>query len=86
MNKEAALQLYAFQKEKMAALPELIKKIPITFKGRGFEAFKEAREVEPDGPLFIGSALTKGRAWNVGHWCDVLPYKPIPDGKVYEIQ
>ena len=62
------------------------KKIPITFKGRGFEAFKEAREVQPDGPLFIGSALTKGRAWNVGHWCDVLPYKPIPDGKVYEIQ
>lgn len=59
-------------------------KVPISFKGRGLDALNEARDKSPDGPLFIGSALTKGRAWNVGHWCDVLPYQPIPDGSEYE--
>jgi hypothetical protein len=30
--------------------------------------------------LFLGSVMTQNRVWRVGHWCDVLPWAPMPDG------
>jgi len=53
------------------------------FDGRGLEALKELLETGHQGPIFVGSVMTQGRAWRIGHWCDVLPWNPIPDDIEY---
>lgn len=53
--------------------------VPINFDGRGKEALQELLSKGHQGPIFIGSAMTNRNIWRVGHWCDVLPWSPIPD-------
>jgi hypothetical protein len=53
--------------------------VPISFDGRGKEALQELLSSGHQGPIFIGSAMTNRDTWRVGHWCDVLPWSPIPD-------
>ena len=53
------------------------------FDNRGKEALDEVLAEGHQGPLFLGSIMTQGRAWRIGHWCDVLPWKPLPDGVEY---
>ncbi len=71
--------------EGLRAIPTGVKKA-VRFDGRGKEALMELIEKGHQGPLFIGSMMTTQRTWRVGHWCDVLPWKPIPDGLEYHSQ
>ena len=55
----------------------------VNFDNRGKEALEELLETGHQGPIFLGSAMTNRHSWRVGHWCDVLPWSPIPDGVEY---
>ena len=50
------------------------------FTDRGKEALQETLAGGHQGALFLGSVMTQNRVWRVGHWCDVLPWAPMPDG------
>ena len=56
------------------------------FDGRGQDALHELLESGHKGPVFLGSVMATRNPWRVGHWCDVLPWSPIPDGLEYEKQ
>ena len=56
------------------------------FDNRGKEALEELLESGHQGPIFIGSAMTNRNSWRAGHWCDVLPWSPIPDDVEYTKQ
>ena len=64
------------------AIPTGIKK-SAKFDGRGKEALQEVLSNQHQGPLFLGSVMTTQSTWRIGHWCDVLPWKPILDGIEY---
>jgi hypothetical protein len=64
------------------AIPTGIKK-SAKFDGRGKEALQEVLSTQHQGPLFLGSIMTAQSTWRIGHWCDVLPWKPILDGIEY---
>ena len=53
------------------------------FDNRGKEALEELLETGHQGPIYLGSAMTNRNSWRIGHWCDVLPWSPIPDDKEY---
>ena len=53
------------------------------FDNRGKEALDEVLATGHQGPIYLGSIMTQGRAWRIGHWCDVLPWNPLPDGVEY---
>ena len=53
------------------------------FDNRGKEALDEVLASGHQGALFLGSIMTQARAWRIGHWCDVLPWNPLPDGVEY---
>ena len=53
------------------------------FDNRGKEALDEVLAAGHQGPLYLGSVMTQGRSWRIGHWCDVLPWSPMPDGVEY---
>ena len=55
----------------------------VNFDNRGKEALEELLETGHQGPIFLGSVMTNRHSWRVGHWCDVLPWSPIPDGVEY---
>lgn len=56
---------------------------PARFDARGKEALDDVLANGHLGPLYLGSIMTHGRAWRIGHWCDVLPWNPLPDGIEY---
>ena len=56
------------------------------FDGRGQDALHELLDSGHKGPVFLGSVMATRNPWRVGHWCDVLPWSPIPDGLEYEKQ
>lgn len=58
-------------------------RIPARFDGRGLEALNELLKSGHQGPIYLGSVMTNGRVWRIGHWCDVLGWAPIPDGEEY---
>ena len=64
------------------AIPTGIKK-SAKFDDRGKEALLELLQNGHQGPLFLGSIMTVQSTWRIGHWCDVLPWSPIPDGIEY---
>lgn len=64
------------------AIPTGIRK-SAKFDGRGKEALQEVLEAQHQGALFLGSIMTAQSTWRIGHWCDVLPWKPILDGVEY---
>jgi len=64
------------------AIPTGIRK-SAKFDGRGKDALQEVLATQHQGPLFLGSIMTAQSTWRVGHWCDVLPWKPILDGVEY---
>ena len=64
------------------AIPTGIRK-SVKFDGRGKEALQEVLEAQHQGALFLGSIMTAQSTWRIGHWCDVLPWKPILDGEEY---
>ena len=64
------------------AIPTGIKK-SAKFDGRGKDALQEVLASQHQGPLFLGSIMTAQSTWRIGHWCDVLPWKPILDGVEY---
>jgi len=64
------------------AIPTGVKK-SARFDGRGKEALQEVLDSKHQGPLFLGSIMTTQNTWRIGHWCDVLPWKPIADGIEY---
>tara|TARA_B110000444_G_scaffold214725_1_gene212198 strand:- start:5210 stop:6391 length:1182 start_codon:yes stop_codon:yes gene_type:complete len=64
------------------AIPTGIKK-SAKFDGRGKDALQEVLDTQHQGPLFLGSIMTAQSTWRIGHWCDVLPWNPIPDGVEY---
>ena len=53
--------------------------IAATFDGKAKERMTSLLNEGHQGPVFLGSVMTSGRAWRVGGWCDVLPWSPIPD-------
>ena len=53
------------------------------FDNRGKDALEELLDSGHQGPIFLGSAMTNRNSWRIGHWCDVLPWNPIPDGAEY---
>ncbi|HJL96559.1 MAG TPA: PD-(D/E)XK nuclease family protein [Candidatus Poseidoniaceae archaeon] len=53
------------------------------FSDRGKEALEEVLATGHQGPIYLGSIMTQSRAWKIGHWCDVLPWNPLPDGVEY---
>ena len=53
------------------------------FDNRGKEALDEVLATGHQGPIYLGSIMTQARAWRIGHWCDVLPWTPLPDGVEY---
>ena len=55
----------------------------VNFDNRGKEALEELLDAGHQGPIFLGSVMTNRNSWRVGHWCDVLPWSPIPDGVEY---
>ena len=64
------------------AIPTGIRK-SAKFDGRGKDALQEVLATQHQGPLFLGSIMTSQSTWRIGHWCDVLPWKPILDGVEY---
>tara|TARA_B100001250_G_C19792776_1_gene787314 strand:+ start:1015 stop:2196 length:1182 start_codon:yes stop_codon:yes gene_type:complete len=64
------------------AIPTGIRK-SAKFDGRGKDALQEVLASQHQGPLFLGSIMTAQSTWRIGHWCDVLPWKPILDGVEY---
>ena len=64
------------------AIPTGIKKAA-KFDGRGKDALQEVLSSQHQGPIFLGSIMTAQSTWRIGHWCDVLPWKPILDGIEY---
>ena len=64
------------------AIPTGIRK-SAKFDGRGKDALQEVLATQHQGPLFLGSIMTAQSTWRIGHWCDVLPWKPILDGVEY---
>ena len=64
------------------AIPTGIRK-SAKFDGRGKDALQEVLEAQHQGALFLGSIMTAQSTWRIGHWCDVLPWKPILDGVEY---
>ena len=78
----AVLELCEPADEKGRAMPTGVRK-SARFDNRGKEALDEVLAEGHQGPLFLGSIMTQGRAWRIGHWCDVLPWKPLPDGVEY---
>ena len=64
------------------AIPTGIRK-SAKFDGRGKDALQEVLASQHQGPLFLGSIMTAQSTWRIGHWCDVLPWKPILDGIEY---
>tara|TARA_Y100001935_G_scaffold254498_2_gene263738 strand:+ start:2965 stop:4023 length:1059 start_codon:yes stop_codon:yes gene_type:complete len=53
------------------------------FDNRGKEALEDLLQQGHQGPIYLGSAMTNRNSWRIGHWCDVLPWSPIPDGEEY---
>jgi len=64
------------------AIPTGIRK-SAKFDDRGKDALQEVLASKHQGPLFLGSIMTAQSTWRIGHWCDVLPWKPILDGVEY---
>ena len=81
-NGTAIIELCEPRDEKGSVIPTGIK-TGATFDNRGKEALEELLETGHTGPIFLGSAMTNRNSWRVGHWCDVLPWSPIPDDKEY---
>lgn len=55
-------------------------RVAATFKGQSKKRMQELIDSDHQGPVFIGSAMAGGRpTWNIGGWCDILPWTPIPD-------
>jgi hypothetical protein len=50
------------------------------FSGYAQEHLQEIQDLAWEGPVFLGGANVGGASWRLGDWCDVLPWKPIPDG------
>ena len=55
------------------------RKIGAVFEGNALNHLHKILEEDWKGAVFIGSAKADGQVWKVGDWCDVLPWKPIPD-------
>ncbi len=53
--------------------------IPANFRGRGAVMLNSLLADGHQGPVYLGSVLTNAQAWQIGSWCDVLPWSPIPD-------
>jgi hypothetical protein len=64
------------------AIPTGIKK-SAKFDDRGKDALQEVLSSQHQGPIFLGSIMTAQSTWRIGHWCDVLPWKPILDDEEY---
>ncbi|MED5350082.1 MAG: PD-(D/E)XK nuclease family protein [Candidatus Thermoplasmatota archaeon] len=52
---------------------------PLRFDHRAKEVFEVMLEQGHKGPVFISGVMAKGETLRAGHWCDVLPFSPIPD-------
>lgn len=93
---DAVILLHSYDKLTGAAIIELCEprdqlgnviptgiNIGASFDNRGRDALEELIKRGHKGPIFLGSAMTNRNSWRIGHWCDVLPWSPIPDGMEY---
>tara|TARA_B100001093_G_scaffold519041_1_gene606141 strand:+ start:14617 stop:15720 length:1104 start_codon:yes stop_codon:yes gene_type:complete len=78
-NGSATLELCEPADASGRAIPTGIQQ-PARFDARGKEALDELLASGHQGPMYLGSVMTHGRSWRIGHWCDVLAWNPLPDG------
>ena len=58
------------------------RKFGAVFEGPALESLKKIVNDDWKGALFLGSVKADKNVWRVGNWCDVLPWKPIPDSGI----
>ena len=63
----------------MSKLIGLMSKFGAIFEGPALESLKKVVKNGWKGALFLGSVKADKNLWRIGNWCDVLPWKPIPD-------
>ena len=51
----------------------------VVVRGYARESLRELLDMGWEGPMLFGSVNVGGSSWQLGDWCDVLPWKPIPD-------
>jgi hypothetical protein len=51
----------------------------VIFSGYAREHLQEIQDLAWEGPVMLGGVNVGGSSWRLGDWCDVLPWKPIPD-------
>ena len=89
---DAVVLLERFDIDRGAALIELCtpkdesggilpsgRKFGAIFEGPALESLKKVVKNGWKGALFLGSVKADKNLWRIGNWCDVLPWKPIPD-------
>jgi len=55
------------------------RKFGAVFEGPALESLRKIVADNWKGAIFLGSVKADKNLWRVGNWCDVLPWKPIPD-------
>jgi hypothetical protein len=79
LEKGAALIEVCSPKDKDGGILPTGKKFGAVFEGPALESLRKIITDEWKGAIFIGSVKADKNLWRVGNWCDVLPWKPIPD-------
>jgi hypothetical protein len=51
----------------------------VVIRGYARERLRELLDMGWEGPVLFGGVNVGGSSWQLGDWCDVLPWKPIPD-------
>ncbi len=82
VEKGAALIELCTPKDENGGVLPSGRKFGAVFEGPALEALKKIVEDERKGAIFLGSVKADKNLWRVGNWCDVLPWKPIPDSGI----
>ena len=79
VEKGAGLLEICSPKDADGAVRPTGRKVGAVFEGNALTHLRALLDEEWKGAVFIGSAKADGQVWRIGDWCDVLPWKPIPD-------
>lgn len=79
VEKGAGLLEICSPKDADGAVRPTGRKVGAVFEGNALTHLRALLDEEWKGAVFIGSAKADSQVWRIGDWCDVLPWKPIPD-------
>ncbi|RAH14425.1 MAG: hypothetical protein CMB56_005935 [Methanobacteriota archaeon] len=79
IDRGAALIELCTPKDKSGGILPSGRKFGAIFEGPALESLKKVVKNGWKGALFLGSVKADKNLWRIGNWCDVLPWKPIPD-------